>query len=136
MAVHARPAKVVACEVNPVAYGYLVENAFLNKVEDVVVPRLGDCLETAPEGEADRVVMGYLRARPEHLVKGVRAIREEGVLHYHEACPNELRESRPRERVRRAAKEAGAEVVAAKTRVVKSYAPGVSHVVVDARVRR
>jgi tRNA wybutosine-synthesizing protein 2 len=136
MAVHSRPARVYACELNPVAYHYLVESVFLNGVEDVVEPLPGDCLETAPESVADRVVMGCLTAGEAHLVKAVEALRRRGTIHYHEACPVELADERPEERVRRAAARAGAEVVSVRRAVVKSYAPGVSHVVLDAEVSR
>ncbi|OGS41680.1 MAG: hypothetical protein A3K67_04850, partial [Euryarchaeota archaeon RBG_16_62_10] len=42
LAVHQRPAKVIACEVNQVAHSYLVENISLNHVAGIVEPFLGD----------------------------------------------------------------------------------------------
>src|SRR6266571_9126136 len=59
MAVRGHAAKVVACEVSPVACRYLEENVRRNRAW-VVEPRLGDCRQVAPSGVADRVVMGYL----------------------------------------------------------------------------
>jgi tRNA wybutosine-synthesizing protein 2 len=133
MAVHSRPEKVYAVEMNPVAFSYLEENTKLNGVEHIVEPILGDCLEVAPEGVATRVVMGYLSAES-YLPKAMRVVRDEGVIHYHENCPNELLPERPIENVRNAASEEGRSVEILAQRRIKSFAPGVSHVVLDVRV--
>jgi len=132
MALHSRPERIFACEVNPVAFHYLQENARINRVENLT-PLLGDCRETAPEGVADRIVMGYLRAQ-DFLDKAMRVAGPEAVLHYHEACPNELIGTRPWSAVREAAEKAERRIELLRLFRLKSYAPGVSHVVLDARV--
>ena len=132
MAVHSRPKRIFACEVNPVAFRYLEDNIRINRVENVE-PLLGDCRVTAPEGVADRIVMGYLRGQ-DYLDKAFRVLKPEGTIHYHEACPNELVESRPWSAVRLAARKAGRRVQLLQLRHLKSYAPGVSHVVADAKI--
>lgn len=132
IAVHSRPRRVFACEVNPTAFNYLEENIRINRV-DTVTALLGDCLGTAPGGTADRVIMGYLRAQ-EYLPKAFEVLKSEGVLHYHETCPNELVDTRPWSTVREAADEAGREVGLLRHHRLKSYAPGVSHVVLDVEV--
>jgi tRNA wybutosine-synthesizing protein 2 len=134
MAVHSRPERIYACEVNPVAFHYLEENARINRVEDLT-PLLGDCRETAPEGVADRIIMGYLRAQG-FLDKAMMIAGPEAVLHYHEACPNELIGTRPWSTVREAAEKAGRSIEQLHLQRLKSYAPGVSHIVLDARVSR
>jgi tRNA wybutosine-synthesizing protein 2 len=133
MAVHGRPRRVVACEVNPLAFRYLEQNVRLNRAF-AVEPRLGDCRDTAPVAEADRVVMGYLDAHA-YLDVALRALGAEGVVHYHETCPRALWPERPVRRLERAARAAGRTLSVLGMRVVKSYAPGVSHVVVDGAVR-
>jgi tRNA wybutosine-synthesizing protein 2 len=55
-----------------------------------------------------------------------------GFIHYHESVPSKLRFERPVKRVLEAA--AGREVEILNKRVVKRYAPGVDHVVVDVRI--
>ena len=133
MAVHSKPMKIYSCELNPVAHRYLCENIKLNKVEDVVVPIRGNCRKVAPEGVADRVIMGHFDSY-KFLSKAINVLKDDGgVLHYHEACPNDLF-SRPEKRIKAAAarQEKKAEIL--RFRVVKSYAPCVSHVAVDARV--
>lgn len=133
MAVHSKPEKVYAVEINPVAFGFLEENTRLNRVENVVEPVLGDCLEMAPEGVATRVVMGYLSGQ-DYLPKGMRVIGERGTIHYHENCPNELLPDRPVGNVEDAARKEGRDVEVQSQRRIKSYAPGVSHVVLDVHV--
>jgi tRNA wybutosine-synthesizing protein 2 len=134
MAVHSKPEKVYAIEINPVAFGYLEKNIRLNEVEQVVEPVLGDCLEVAHEGVANRVVMGYLSGGEVYLPKAMRIIGEEGIIHYHENCPNELLSDRPTKTVQDAATKESRSVEILHQKRIKSYAPGVSHMVLDIRV--
>ncbi len=90
MAVHSRPRKVMAIELNPLAYSYLQENMRQNRVDEIVDPTLGDCREMAPIGEADRVVMGYVGTTDRYLKKGIEALRPGGILHYHQTVPSWL----------------------------------------------
>jgi len=134
MAVHGK-AHVYACEVNPVAHRYLVGNARINRAESLV-PILGDCRQVAPRGVADRVVLGYLEGA-EYLSTAMAAFGNNGGwLHYHEACPTEQCATRPLGRATAAAEAAGLFVESSSLRYVKSYAPNVWHVVLDARLRR
>ncbi|MEM2865742.1 MAG: class I SAM-dependent methyltransferase family protein [Candidatus Hadarchaeales archaeon] len=129
----ARPSRVYAVELNPVAYAYLCENVRLNGVGEVVVPLLGDCEEVAPRGVADRVILGILHVTHRYLPLAGRVLKSSGgFLHYHESVPAPLQFSRPVQRVRGAFP--GREVEILGVRRVKKYSPGVVHVVVDARV--
>ena len=133
IAKHARPSEVYAIELNPVAYGYLCENIRLNRVGHVVKPIQGDCEAVAPRGIGDRVLLGLLHITHRYLPLALEVLRPEGgVIHYHESVPFSLRFSRPIERVREAAAERGVEIL--NERMVKRYAPGVAHVVIDARI--
>jgi tRNA wybutosine-synthesizing protein 2 len=132
LAVHQRPRKVISCELNPVSHRYLVENIELNRVGDVVEPFLGDNRSLEVESVADRVIMGYVKTTHEYLDTALRLVKSGGVVHYHETCPCELLPDRPIDRVRKAFSEADVEVLG--MREVKSYSPGVSHVVIEARV--
>jgi tRNA wybutosine-synthesizing protein 2 len=64
----------------------------------------------------------------------MRVAGPEAILHYHEACPNELIDTRPWSAVRAAAERAGKRIELLRLHRLKSYAPGVSHVVLDARI--
>jgi tRNA wybutosine-synthesizing protein 2 len=129
LAKYSRPARVVAHEINPLSHSYLMENVALNGLDNVE-PRLGDCAD-AEEGIADRVLMGYVGTTHLYLRKAIRILRGPGVIHYHETCPNAMLADRPRARVAEAAKDEGAKAEVLLQREVKSYAPGVSHVVLD-----
>lgn len=132
--VHSKPSKVYACEINPEAFSYLQENVRLNRAWKMI-PLHGDCEEVAPEGVADRVILGHFESH-KRLGKAFRVLRDRGFLHYHETCPNELLPRRPLGRVEGIAGKAGFVILNATLRRVKSFAPGVSHVVVDLEVRK
>ncbi|MEZ5336135.1 MAG: class I SAM-dependent methyltransferase family protein [Methanolobus sp.] len=135
MAVHAKPAKIIAIEINPESYGFLNENIALNHVENMVEALNGDCGEITPTGIADRVLMGYVNTTHHYLKQGIEAIRKEGgILHYHETTPEKLIFTRPIRRIEQAALKAGRKVEITDCRKIKKYSPGVWHVVVDARI--
>jgi tRNA wybutosine-synthesizing protein 2 len=132
LAVYQKPSKIIACELNPVAFRYLSENIALNQVSRIVKPVLGDNRDLAGEDIADRVIMGYVKTTHEHLPAAVRLVKNGGIIHYHETCPNELLPNRPVQRILENVKGGRAEVIRMKE--IKSYAPGVTHVVVDAKI--
>lgn len=133
IAVHSKPRKVYGCEINTAAFSYLEENIRLNRVHDVE-PLLGDCKDVAPEGVADRVIMGYLWGK-EYLGKAMRVVGEKGIIHYHEACHKDEMAERPVRILKEEAHEEGRRVENAVVRRIKSYSPNVYHVVVDAEIR-
>jgi len=135
IAVHSSPDSIMAYEINPLAHRYLEENARLNGVEEVVEANLKNCLD-AEEGVADRVIMGYVGTTHEYLPKAARILKGRGVIHYHETCPLRLLPSRPLARVMEAVEHEGLRCRNLDIRTVKSYSPGVHHVVVDADIRR
>ncbi|UCG69505.1 MAG: class I SAM-dependent methyltransferase family protein [Thermoplasmata archaeon] len=132
MAVHSRPKKVYAIEVNPVAHQYLCENIQLNDVNNIVSPFLGDNRDFEGEKIADRIVMGFLDDTHRYLPKALSILKEKGgVIHYHEKCPNELLDKRPIKRIKKEAEKRKLDIILLNKKIVKSYAPGVSHVVLD-----
>jgi tRNA wybutosine-synthesizing protein 2 len=136
MAVHSRPKKIVSIEINPVAYGYLVENVSLNGVDGIVEPVLGDCARLAPTGVADRVVMGYVGTTNQYLDAGIAALRPDpgGTLHYHQTVPERLYPQMLEEDLLEAAERAGRSVKIERFARVKKYSPGMLHAVLDARI--
>ncbi|MDD5616381.1 MAG: class I SAM-dependent methyltransferase family protein [Candidatus Methanoperedens sp.] len=132
MAVHSKPLQIYAIEINPVSFGYLKENIRLNRVENIIEPVEGDCALFTPRGIADRVIMGYFDAHP-YLENGISALVHGGILHYHEAVPEAV-EDRPVNRIVEAAGKLGRKVEIIEARRIKKYAPGVWHVVVDAKI--
>ena len=135
LAVYSKPNKVFACEINPIAYQYLCVNVVLNHVTDIVEPLLGDNRDIAPKDCADRVIMGYLKEPQVFLPISLKCLRNQsGVLHYHEVVPVESIPETPLKHIETAAKNYHRFVDLLKVIVIKSYAPGVDHVVLDVRI--
>lgn len=135
MAVYSKSKKIFACEINPVSYDYLCQNIVLNDVTVNVEPMLGDNCKIAPKNVADRVIMGYIKDTYKFLPLAIDCLKDHsGFIHYHEVCPDELLPNRPTDRLHKAAKkfEKGLQIL--NYRHVKSYAPGVSHVVLDIKL--
>ncbi|MFQ5552812.1 MAG: class I SAM-dependent methyltransferase family protein [Thermoplasmata archaeon] len=132
MALQGGAGRVVACEVNPIAFDYLCANVEMNGAA-AVEPRMGDCRDVASESSGDRVVLGYLRDTFRFLPTAFRVLRDRGWIHYHEACPDRAVDRLERH-LHAAAEDAGRTVKTVRRRRVKAYAPGVSHWVLDARI--
>ena len=132
MAVHHKPKRIFSSEIRELSYNYLVENIGLNRVESVVQPVLGDSREFDPPMKADRIVMGYLKDTYTFLPKALRCLRSGGIIHYHENFPNAVLPDMPVRRLKDAAGD-GWEFEILRNKVVKTFSPGVSHVVIDVR---
>jgi len=124
---------VYACEINPVAYGYLKKNIELNNVKKNVTALYGDCREVAPRGVADRIIMGYFKSK-NFLPHAMEILRGEGVIHYHTTCPKSSFPEEPFRDVARAAIDSGKRAEMIFHRKVKSYAPSIIHGVTDVKI--
>ncbi|MDR0778827.1 MAG: class I SAM-dependent methyltransferase family protein [Methanomassiliicoccaceae archaeon] len=120
--------KVIACEKNPDSFHYLCENIRINDVEDIVTPILGDNRDLKIEG-ADRVIMGYVQRTSEFLEKAKEMIRSGGTIHYHDTFYVTEYRKRTDEILSHVFGHAGYKI--SEIREVKSFAPSVSHYVVD-----
>ena len=76
--------------------------------------------------------MGYVKTTHHYLKVAIDSLNEGGILHYHETVPEKLMKTRPIERIK--AQAGDREVELLKVNKIKKYAPGVEHVVIDARV--
>ncbi|WP_405293119.1 class I SAM-dependent methyltransferase [Methanobrevibacter sp.] len=129
--VHANASEVIAIEINPNSYHFLCENIELNKLNNIT-PVLGDCMVETPKYKADRIIMGYVKTTHHYLKVAIDSLNEGGILHYHETVPEKLMKTRPIDRI--VCEAGGREVELLKLNKIKKYAPGVEHVVVDARI--
>lgn len=135
LAVHSSPKKIIAIELNPISYNYLVENIRLNKVKNIVEPVLGNCQFKTPKSIADRVIMGYIGNTHYFLKNGIEALKKSGgILHYHETTPEFLINIRPVNRIKTVAAQLDKQVEILEIRRIKKYSPGVWHIVIDARI--
>ncbi len=132
MAVHGG-ANVFACEINPVAYTYLKENCMLNRVENLVVPLLGDCRKVAPRGVASRIVMGCFDSLG-FLPHALGVLKNEGIIHLHQKCREADFPEGILKRAARTAREQERRVELLFHKKIKSYAPHIIHGVLDIMV--
>jgi tRNA wybutosine-synthesizing protein 2 len=137
IAVYSKPKKIFACEINPVAFDYLCNNITLNDVTTIVEPLFGDNRKTSPKNIADRVIMGYFEKTYQFLPIALNCLKKgEGIIHYHEVCPDEMIPGRPLKNVRFEISKLERCVELLNYKFIKSYAPGVSHIVLDLRIRQ
>lgn len=136
LAVHGRPARVIAIEKNPVSYQYLQENIELNDVADIVEARLGDNRDVAPIGQADRVLMGYLPDPTEFLPLALSCLkRTGGSIHYHTVVDLPLFPRTAFEKLQGLLQALDWTATLKESVTVKSYGPGEVHGVLDVEVR-
>ncbi|WP_456368217.1 tRNA(Phe) (4-demethylwyosine(37)-C(7)) aminocarboxypropyltransferase Taw2 [Thermococcus sp.] len=133
MAVHKR-ARVIALEKDPYTFRFLVESIWLNNVQDLVTPYNIDNRDFPGENIADRILMGYVVTTHEFIPKALSIAKDGAIIHYHNTVPERLMPGEPFETFRKIAKEHGCEAEKLNELVIKRYAPGVWHVVVDVRV--
>ncbi|MEM2907347.1 MAG: class I SAM-dependent methyltransferase family protein, partial [Candidatus Odinarchaeota archaeon] len=88
IAKHAKPRKIIAIELNPLAYKYLLDNIVLNKVENIIEPIQGDAGEVCDSlpFTADRVIMGLLPSPKKYAKTAVKILRRPGIVHYEGVC--------------------------------------------------
>lgn len=135
MAVHSRPKKIIACEMNPVAFDYLCKNIVMNQVTDIVEPIRGDNREVAPKGCADRVLIGFLQETEFFLPVALECLRNYyGILHYHDLVSNRETPEHPLRQIQKIADRYNRHATLLLAREIKSYAPGINHVVLDVRI--
>ena len=135
VAVYSKPKRVFACEKNPVAYDYLCKNIVLNNVTNIVEPLRGDNRKVAPKNVADRVVMGYLDKTYNFLPTAFDCLKYcKGIIHYHEKIPENKFPAEPLKKIQKVADKYDRKVKLLKHEHVKSYAPGISHYVLDVKI--
>lgn len=123
-------AEVIAIELNPLAYEFLVDNIGLNGVEDRVTAILGDCRENHPVRKVDRVVMGYLHDTQSYLRYALESLVEEGgTVHMHIGL--QVQEIGIINKLVETICEKSGFIPEINIRVVKEYAPNVKHYVFD-----
>ena len=127
-------AKVIAIEKSPYTFRFLVENIELNGVQDRMTAYNIDNREFKGENIADRILMGYVISTHEFIPKALEIAKDEAVIHYHNTVPERLMPEEPFATFQKTAREHGYEVELLEEHVIKRYAPGVWHVVLDLRV--
>lgn len=123
--------KIYSIELNPKAFKFLKQNIKVNKIKNIK-PILGDCVVQIPKLEkANRILMGLLPSARDYLLDAMKAIKKDGIIHYHTTGKKnqDLFED-----VELAAEISGFGAELLKQNKVKSYAPNIYHYVLDCRI--
>jgi tRNA wybutosine-synthesizing protein 2 len=132
-----RPKKIHSIDINPKSIHYLKKNIKLNKVERIIQPHLGDCREIVKTigKNADRIIMGYFPNTKEFLDAAFFVLKEEGgVIHFHDKYHENELWNKPIEILEKYAQKNGYKLEKIIEKIkVKSYAPGIYHIVIDAK---
>lgn len=135
IAVHTDPKKVFCCELNPIAFSFLKENIVLNQVSDVITPLVGDNRNVAPRNVADRVLMGFFGDTHKYLPVAFQSLYyHTGIIHFHDTFPDTDVPQVPMSFIQEIAKQYNSSVSLSHVQKVKSFAPGISHYVLDVLV--
>lgn len=136
MAIHSKPQKIFACEINPAAYKYLKQNITLNKVDGIVKPILGDNRDTAPKGIANRVIMGYFEETQLFLPTAITCLQNNGgIIHYHDIVAKEQVKTYPDAIIQPVLNRYKTTGDLLHVQKVKSFAPHIQHIVYDLEVK-
>lgn len=122
---------VYAVDINPEAYKYTKKNIELNKVQNKVIPILGDVREALENKniKADRIIMNLPGSAYEFLDTAMKSLKSGGTIHYYEFSEDF---ERPVERLKKAAYPRKVEIL--DKRKVRSRSPGKWHMGIDARI--
>jgi len=135
IAVYCKPKKIFSCELNPIAFRYLSDNIVLNDVTSVVKPLLGDNKVNAPKNVADRVILGYFKNNHKFLQTAIDGLKNNcGILHYHDLSPDDSIPNKSLNLLNGSIKKYNRRLEVLNVKHVKSYAPGISHIVLDVEI--
>jgi tRNA wybutosine-synthesizing protein 2 len=135
IAVYSKPKKIYSCEINPVSYNYLCQNIVINHVASIITPLLGDNKTTSPSNIADRVIMGYIKDTEKYFSVAFNSLKNKnGIIHYHDIYPNEKFKEKIEKKIIDIEKKYNVKIKDFTFRIVKSYAPGINHYIIDMRV--
>jgi tRNA wybutosine-synthesizing protein 2 len=141
MAVHSHPTRIIACELNPVAYEYLVENIRLNHMEDTIKPVLGDNRKCIDAGNADRIVMGYIKTEHSHREAALNILKPTGgIIHFHDVGFKNRAINSAFDKIKKSLRTSGFEdkfrAEMYNHYIIKSYGPKLDHIVLDIRFKQ
>ena len=136
MAVYSKPKKIISCEINPVAFDFLKKNISENKVDAIIEPILGDSNHVAPQGIADRIIMGYFHETASFLETAIKSLKnQKGIIHYHDTFPEKVIPFQPLKLFQETCRTFNRIVNIESFHKIKSYAPGISHYVFDIEIK-
>ncbi len=127
--------KVYGVEINKDAVKYFEDNIRLNKVQENVIPVLGDVNEKCKElfGKCDRVIMPLPETAHKFLPLAIKCLKTKGTIHLY-CWAKEKEFEKAGELVSNVAKKAGKKAKIINVQKVLPYKPREWKVCVDARI--
>lgn len=127
-----RAKEIIAIEKNPVAYNFLTDNIFLNKINNVIAIQ-GDCITAARSfpAKADRIIMGYFPKTEEFLPAALWMAKPGCTIHFHNVYSEKELWKKPVGQVEELCKAFNKTCQITAKKKVKSYSPHKWHVVID-----
>lgn len=119
--------RVYACDINPYAYQYLVENVRLNKLEDRVKAYLGDARELSEKdlkGIGDRIIMNLPMGSETYLDAARNTLKDSGgVVHLHVFLEKAVTVNEKYVRIEESFRKLGCETRLLSSRRIREVAP-------------
>ncbi len=136
IAKHSKAEHIYSIELNPYSYKFLLENIKLNKLENVIIPILGDSkvevVKLARSGvRADRVVMGVFPAPKEFVKEALTLGKDTGTVYHYEGVVEREKHNKLFEEFKAIADAENFSCKMESYRAVKSYGPNLYHYVID-----
>ncbi len=135
---HSRARRIYSIDKNPEAYRLMCENIRINRVGDRVLPFLGDAAQVVSElaGRADRVLMPLPEAARNFIGASLEALKEEGgIVHFYDVGSDPDPFSPSLRFLEEEVGRRGWKLEVTGRRLVRSYGPGIYHVVLDLLLR-
>jgi tRNA (guanine37-N1)-methyltransferase len=142
IACKSRVRRVHSIDINPDAWRYMVENIKINKVEDKVIPYLGDAaevIETKLSNVATRVLMPLPELALDYLKYAIMALKGRGTIHVYLHVKSQRKEDpilKAIDMVKNRVEGLGVKLIKASGRIVRLVGPRVYQVVVDVDVEK
>jgi tRNA wybutosine-synthesizing protein 2 len=141
IAKHSNAGKVYSIELNPVAYKFLVENIKLNRLEDKIVPILGDSkaevvILSQKYIRADRIIMGVFPAPKDFIREALTLVKDTGTIYHYEGVVAKEKYLDLYSEFNQIALVNDFIIKLLSHRFIKSYGPNLYHVVLDIEVSK
>ncbi|MEM4257324.1 MAG: class I SAM-dependent methyltransferase family protein [Candidatus Diapherotrites archaeon] len=137
---HSKMSMAIAIELNPTAYNDMLENITINKLQNKIIPLLGDVKEFAkmPEYKEkfDRVIMPLPKGGENFLEDAINFLKKEGMIHYYQFSDSKSPFEDPHKQIENACKDKNATFEIIFEKKVRDYAPSIVQVVIDFFVRK
>ncbi len=128
---------IFAIEKNEDSFRALEYNIKLNNIKNLT-PLFGDCRDISQMlfGKADRILMGYLPGTEKFLPNAIEMLKAKGIIHFHNTYRKEELWDAPLRDIKNACDDANCKFRVIEKKKVKSYAPNVFHIVIDAEITK